>query len=301
MRDQPPTSIGQNVRAARRRIDPAMSVAGLAGRAGCSPALVSRIETGAVVPSIGTLEALAGALHVSVAELVDRDGPSRRAEAAIALARTVLLLGRAADLTEVIQVSVDPGIAPEWRGRALALIATAMPPGPAASAAAAEADDCLNRCGDAIVPSVAARARIEVAYAVGEDAWARGDFATASRRWGNGLAVVAPAGDIEAMWARALIARALARATPGTRTATNALGVAVEALALIADPIGVATRMASSPIDGAPVSASLALAIVGAAQVALADVRARLAALTDASSVSGTAARSDMPLGRHLR
>ena len=300
-RDRSPRSIGRNVRAARLRTDPAMSIALLAGRAGCSPALVSRIESGAVVPSIGTLEALAHALRVSEADLLDRDGPSRRAAAAIAEARTVLLLGRAPDLSKVVQVSVDLDVGPEWRGRALALIATALPHGPATSAAAASAEACLAFIGVSHVPGVTERARIEVSHAAGTDAWARGDFATASRRWGNGLAVAASAGDIEAMWARASIARSLARAAPGTRTAANALSVAIEALVQIADPLWVAARLIASPDDGGPIGAPLAVAMVGAAQVALADARARLATLTDPSPVSGVPSRADLPLGRHLR
>ena len=299
--DRSPRLIGRNVQAARLRIDPAMSIARLARQAGCSPALVSRIESGAVVPSIGTLEALAHALRVSEADLLDCDGPSRRAAAAIAEARTVLLLGRAPDLTKVVQVSVDLDVGPEWRGRALALIATAVPHGPAASAAAVSAEACVALIGVSHVPGMAERVRIEVAHAVGDDAWARGDFATASRRWGNGLAIVASAGDVEAMWARASIARALARAAPGTRTAANALAVAIEVLVQIADPLWVAERLIASPGDGAPIAASLAVAIIGAAQAALADARARLATLNDPSPVSGVLSRADLPLGRHLK
>jgi hypothetical protein len=149
------------------------------------------------------------------------------------------------------------------------------------------------------VHGVLDRAKIEVAHAVGEVAWTRGDWATATRRWGNGLAVVAPVGDIEALWARASIARSLARAAPGTRTAANALTIAIETLVPIADPSAVASRLLASLAGGNTPGASLALAIVGASQVAVADARARLALLVEGPSAD-VASRSDLPFGRHL-
>jgi hypothetical protein len=110
---------------------------------------------------------------------------------------------------------------------------------------------------------------------------------------------VAPVGDIEALWARASIARSLARAAPGTRTAANALTIAIETLVPIADPSAVASRLLASLAGGNTPGASLALAIVGASQVAVADARARLALLVEGPSAD-VANRSDLPFGRHL-
>jgi len=296
-----PTTIGDNLRRARQRHIPAMTIARLASHAGCSAALVSRIEAGQVVPSVGTLVALATVLGVSVTDVLDDGAPSRRAAEAIASVRTQLLVGRVPDLTDVVTVGEDDHVPPEWRARSAALVALASPNVQSATAAARHAEDCL---GLVVAPEfqwVVDLARMEVSLAVGEVAWARGDAATASRRWGNGLAVVAAAADVEAAWARASLARALARVAPATRTAANALLVAVEALVLISDPGGVASRLMAQPATGPSLTAALALAIVGAAQVAIADARARLATLTDGSIALTAPPRSGVPLGRHLR
>lgn len=296
-----PIAIGRNLRDARLRVQPTMTISRLAVRAGCSPALISRIESGVVTPSFGTLGTLAAVLGVSLRDLLDPEGPARRAESAIAAARTLMLVGRAPDLAEVIRLGDDALVPPEWRARAFALIATALPHGTASTAAAASADATLGLVGDSPIPNVTNRARIEVSHAVGEDAWARGDATSASRRWGNGLAIVASADDLEALWARASIARALARATPGTRTAANALMIAIEALVPMSDPVSVAARLVTASAGGTQIMGALALAIVGASQSALADARARLSPLTDTSSMSGASSRGDLPLGRHLR
>lgn len=296
-----PTTIGDNLRQARQRLIPAMTIARLASRAGCSAALVSRIEAGQVVPSVGTLVALATALGVSVSDALDVDSPSRRAAEVIATARTHLLLGRVPDLTDVGRAGEDSRVPPEWRARAAALVALATPNVQSATAFARHAEDCLGLVAVPEFQCVVDLARMEVALAVGEVAWARGDAPTASRRWGNGLAVVAAAADVEAAWARASLARALARVAPGTRTAANALLVAIEALVPITDPGAVASRLIAQSVIGPLLPASLALAIVGAAQVAIADARARRAALTDGSIAQSAPPRSGVPLGRHLR
>lgn len=293
--------IGRNLREVRRRSIPEMTIARLASCAGCSPALVSRIESGEVAPSMGTLYALATALGVSAADLVDRAGPRTRAGAAIAAARTMLLLGRAPDLAAVTTASADRHVPAEWRARAFAVLARAWPPGPMAADAAERADHLLGQIGPHDAPGVAARARIEVSHAVGEAAWLRGDVGAASRRWGNGLAITAPASDIEAAWGRGSIACALARAAPGTRTAANALSIAIEALAPIADPMAVASRITATLSDDEAPPAALVLAIVSASSSALADARARLAVLTEGPTASGASIRSEVSLGRHLR
>ena len=98
-----------------------------------------------------------------------------------------------------------------------------------------------------------------------------------------------------------LFRSALARVAPGTRTAANALLVAIEALVPITDPGAVASRLIAQSVIGPLLPASLALAIVGAAQVAIADARARRATLTDGSIAQSAPPRSGVPLGRHLR
>ena len=295
--------LGQNLREARLRGEPPMSSVMLAARAGCSPALVSRIEAGTVSPSIGTLGALADALHVSAAELLEHDGPTRRATVAIATARTILLLGRTPDLGGVQGAIQGADVRAVWRARGYALIAIAAPPGPMATAAAVASEECLA-AGSAPTESasiVLQRARLEVAHAVGEAAWARGDASTAARRWGNGLALPASTADIESLWTRATIARSLARVTPGTRTAENALAIAIESLVAITDPATVAARLLATPHLERDLPPSLALAIVSASQVALADARGRVASLRPSGSAVGVPTQPDMTLGRHLR
>jgi transcriptional regulator with XRE-family HTH domain len=278
-----------------------MTIARLASLAECSPALVSRIESGDASPSVATLVSLARALEVPAAALLAEEAPAWRAAAAVAAARTDVLLGRSPNLAPVVRASHDANVPPEWRARALALIATASPSGHDAMATAIEAESYLAGLGTRTSSRIGERARIEVSYALGEGAWVSGDWEAASRRWGNGLALDAPVGDIEALWARASIARALARAAPGTRTAANVLAIAIEALLPISDPATVAARLAGSPTEAISHEAPLMLAYVGAAQIALADARARRAALIEIPHVSGNSPRADLPIGRHLR
>lgn len=60
-------AVGTRVRALRKRLD--MTVAELAGQAGLSAGMLSKIENGTISPSLSTLGALAKALNVSIASL----------------------------------------------------------------------------------------------------------------------------------------------------------------------------------------------------------------------------------------
>lgn len=60
--------IGARVRSLRKR--KGFTLAKMANECGCSPSLLSQIETGAVNPSFSTMESISGALGVSLAELV---------------------------------------------------------------------------------------------------------------------------------------------------------------------------------------------------------------------------------------
>lgn len=60
-------ALGNQVRTIRRLQD--LSVADLASAAGISPGMMSKIENGAISPSLSTLQALAGALNVSLSSL----------------------------------------------------------------------------------------------------------------------------------------------------------------------------------------------------------------------------------------
>ncbi len=64
------TSIGREVRQLRRKHD--MTVSQLADLAGLSPGMLSKIENGLTSPSLATLQALGGALNVSVTALMRR-------------------------------------------------------------------------------------------------------------------------------------------------------------------------------------------------------------------------------------
>lgn len=294
---RPETVVGANLRATRLAAATAVSIALLARRAGCSPALVSRIEAGTVAPSLATLVAIADALGVHPGELADARAPVRRAAAAIAAARTATLMGRAPDFALVERASEDPSTPAAWRARAFAALALSAPPRDG-TCLIERADAALADSGAPTGDWAHALARIEVAWAAGEVAWVAGNVASAARRWGGGLAVAMPFDDIEAQWARGTIARGLARIAPGTRAARNVLGVAIEALAPIADPAAVATRLCLARSREPLVDAALALAVVASAQIALADARARMESpITGAPGTS----RSDPSLGRHLR
>jgi transcriptional regulator with XRE-family HTH domain len=63
-------AIGSQVRALRTRLD--LAAVDLAEMAGLSPGMLSKIENGAISPSLATLEALARALNVSITALFER-------------------------------------------------------------------------------------------------------------------------------------------------------------------------------------------------------------------------------------
>jgi transcriptional regulator with XRE-family HTH domain len=63
-------AIGRQVRDYRQRLD--LTVAELAKGAGLSPGMLSKIENGLTSPSLGTLQALSGALNVPVTALFRR-------------------------------------------------------------------------------------------------------------------------------------------------------------------------------------------------------------------------------------
>jgi transcriptional regulator with XRE-family HTH domain len=60
-------SLGMRIRALRRRLD--LTASDLAAEAGISVATVSKIENGAISTSLSTLQSVAGALKVPIAEL----------------------------------------------------------------------------------------------------------------------------------------------------------------------------------------------------------------------------------------
>lgn len=63
-------SLGSQVRALRLKLD--LTAGDLAEMAGLSPGMLSKIENGSISPSLGTLEALARALNVSITALFAR-------------------------------------------------------------------------------------------------------------------------------------------------------------------------------------------------------------------------------------
>lgn len=62
------SAIGAQVRALRKRQD--MTVAELASQAGLSAGMLSKVENGAISPSLATLQSLAGALNVPMTSLL---------------------------------------------------------------------------------------------------------------------------------------------------------------------------------------------------------------------------------------
>jgi transcriptional regulator with XRE-family HTH domain len=102
--DEVATAVGRNVRALRQQRR--MTIDALAAAAGVSRGTVIQIETARGNPSIGTLAALAAALRVGVASLVDGDaGPRvvvrRDADAA-------RLWSSAAGSCAVFRIGTDP-------------------------------------------------------------------------------------------------------------------------------------------------------------------------------------------------
>ncbi len=67
--------IGREVRALRTRLG--LTGAALAGAAGLSTGMLSKIETGRIAASLASLDALAGALNVSLAALIAGTEPRR--------------------------------------------------------------------------------------------------------------------------------------------------------------------------------------------------------------------------------
>src|SRR5262245_24590716 len=61
-------------RARRLREEQRLRIVEVAERAGFSPAMLSRLETGAAMPSLETIVALAGALGVAPAQLLQSSG-----------------------------------------------------------------------------------------------------------------------------------------------------------------------------------------------------------------------------------
>lgn len=74
---KPISSIGPRIRTARLRAG--LRLQDVADRAGFTKSLLSKIETGAVMPPIATLSAIAAALAVPVAALIDGGGAARTA------------------------------------------------------------------------------------------------------------------------------------------------------------------------------------------------------------------------------
>jgi XRE family transcriptional regulator, regulator of sulfur utilization len=72
--DREPTSIGQRVRQLRK--DRQWSQSKLAREAELAQNVLSRVEVGAVVPSLPTLEKIAAALGVGVADLLNGSTPA---------------------------------------------------------------------------------------------------------------------------------------------------------------------------------------------------------------------------------
>ena len=102
--DEVATAVGRNVRALRQQRR--MTIDALAAAAGVSRGTVIQIETARGNPSIGTLAALAAALRVGVASLVDGDAQPRvvvrrNAEAA-------RLWASAAGSSAVFRIGTDP-------------------------------------------------------------------------------------------------------------------------------------------------------------------------------------------------
>ena len=69
--DNPRRRIGVNIRAIRLRLR--MTQQQLADACGLSKGMISKVETGAVVPALATLSKIAGAMHVKVSQLIETD------------------------------------------------------------------------------------------------------------------------------------------------------------------------------------------------------------------------------------
>ncbi|HVV76268.1 MAG TPA: helix-turn-helix transcriptional regulator, partial [Mycobacteriales bacterium] len=76
-------TLGQRIRHLRRARG--MTLAGLAARVGAASSALSTIENGRREPRLSLLQAIAGALEVSVEDLLRTEPPSRRAALEIAL------------------------------------------------------------------------------------------------------------------------------------------------------------------------------------------------------------------------
>ncbi len=102
--DQVAGAVGRNVRALRQQRR--MTIDALAATAGVSRGTVIQIETARGNPSIGTLVALAAALRVGVASLVDGDGEPR-----VVIRRdsdAARLWSSAAGSSAVFRIGTDP-------------------------------------------------------------------------------------------------------------------------------------------------------------------------------------------------
>ncbi|QJY45086.1 helix-turn-helix domain-containing protein [Pseudonocardia broussonetiae] len=102
--DDVAAAVGRNVRALRQQRR--MTIDGLAAASGISRGTVIQIETARGNPSIGTLVALAAALRVGVASLVDGDAAPRVVVRRAAEAAT--LWSSAAGSSAVFRIGTDP-------------------------------------------------------------------------------------------------------------------------------------------------------------------------------------------------
>ena len=102
--DDVAAAVGRNVRALRQQRR--MTIDALAAASGVSRGTVIQIETARGNPSIGTLVALAAALRVGVASLVDGDGAPRVVVRRAAEAAT--LWSSAAGSSAVFRIGTDP-------------------------------------------------------------------------------------------------------------------------------------------------------------------------------------------------
>ncbi len=95
----------------RIRLETGMGVRELGRRVGCSPSLISRIESGTVAPSVQSLYAIAKELGVSVDELLEQDGHEGNAATEDARAGTPFdLVRKEGDTPIALPVGVSWGL-----------------------------------------------------------------------------------------------------------------------------------------------------------------------------------------------
>ena len=304
-------TVGERLRALRRARG--LTLAQVAGDDVSVP-LVSKIERDLVTPSLLTLRALARRLGVHPGTLlgeteIERSG-DRDALGSLDRARARMLLGDPAAAAREAAAAMESATDEALRARLLALRAEAsLGAGDVAQAGVYVWE------GSQVAP--AGRAQAELAWVLGSLERRRGARGAAQRAWAaalDGLASAHAAGDPTATLTVARIQSELAglHEQGGEReTARHFLDRAEATLRPLADALALARALLpnapAAPMgmeagDVGVASASLALAVLAAAQRLQEQVqRDRERLLRTAARVTAAAAPAEVPHSRHLR